>query len=383
MRPVSAAFLRTLRGPHVDLFRVKVITEFQTGTTPAGTILDVISGSVSQSATADIRSSIPSITVNSKWPLSASDLLAPYGNELFVERGIEYGNGQKEWVGLGYFRINTPQQEIVPDGPVTLTCSDRMAGVIDAEFLKPQQFDATLTRRQLVAQLVTEVYPLVTIDWDDPVIADAPIGQTLIVETDRFGTIKDLVTAVGKVAFFNYEGKLKIATPPDSSGAASWTIDAGHAGVLVEMSRNLTREGVKNVWICTGQAPDSNTAAYGTAADFGVNSPTRFGGRFGIVPGRYDSPLLITDAMCVTAATELLKKSLGLPYQVNVSSVPNPAVEPNDVIAVAYPDRARSTNLRIEKHIVDEVTLPLGVTGGPLQLKTRDQSLILIGEVVT
>lgn len=383
MRPVSAAFLRTLRGPHTDLFRVKVITEFQTGTTPVGTEVDVISGSVSQSSTADIRSSIPGITIDAKWPLSQFDLMAPYGNELFVERGIEFGNGQKEWVGLGYFRINTPQQDLIPDGPVTVTCSDRMAGIIDAEFLKPRQFDETMTRRELVSLLVTEIYPLVTIDWDDAAIADAPIGQTLIVESDRFGTIKDVVTAVGKVAFFNYEGKFKIMTPPDSSGPASWTIDAGHAGVLVEMSRNLTREGVKNVWVCTGQAPDSNTAAYGTAADFGDNSPTRYGGRFGIVPGRYDSPLLITDAMCVTAATELLKKSLGLPYQVNVSSVPNPAVEPNDVIAVAYPDRARSTSLRVEKHVVDEVTIPLGISGGPLQLKTRDQSLILIGEVAT
>ena len=343
MRAVSPRFLRTLRGPHRAVFRARVCTTYQEGVNPdhAG-FLDVVdqTGEVSQSASQDIRTAL-TMTTATKWPTSADDLLAPYGNEIFVERGVQFGNGQTEWVGLGYFRINTPEQDIVPDGPVSITGSDRWAGIQDAEFLRPRQFAATMTRRQLSELLIREVYNGATVLWDDPLVADAPIGRDLVVETDRAGTLKELFSSVGKKGYFRYDGVFTILTPPDVTGAAVWTIDAGSNGVLVDISRNLSREGVYNAVVATGEAADTNTPAYGTAADFGENSPTRYGGRFGIVPTRISSPLILTNAQAVTAATAHLKKVLGLPYQVKVSSVPNPALEADDVVAVAYPDRAR------------------------------------------
>lgn len=381
MRAVSGRYLRTLRGSHTAVFRAKVCTTYQEGVTPEyAALLDVVSGEVSQSASQDIRTSLSMVT-STKWPLSADDLLAPYGNEIFVERGVQYGNGQAEWVGLGYFRINTPEQEIVPDGPVSITASDRWAGIQDAEFLRPRQFAATISRRQLTELLVREVYSGATVLWDDPVVADAAIGRQLVVETDRAGTLKELFAAVGKKGYFRYDGVFTVVTPPDATGAAVWTIDAGSNGVLVALSRNLSREGVYNVVVATGEGADTNTPAYGTAADYGENSPTRYGGRFGIVPKRISSPLILTDAQAVTAATTELKKSLGLPYQVKLTSVPNSALEVDDVIAVAYPDRARSRSMRIEKHVVDNTRIPLGAGAGPLQLDTRQQPVILIGQV--
>lgn len=381
MRAVSDRFLRTLRGPHRAVTRAKICTTYQEGVTPDyAAVLNVIDGEVSQSASQDIRTSLSLSTVT-RWPLSADDLLAPYGNEIFVERGVQFGNGQTEWVGLGYFRINTPEQAIVPDGPVSITASDRWAGVQDAEFIRPRQFPATMTRRQLTELLIREVYYGATVLWDDPLVADAPIGRALVVETDRAGTLKEMFASVGKKGYFRYDGRFTVLTPPDATGTAVWTIDAGHDGVLVSLSRNLSREGVCNVVIATGEGTDTNTPAFGTAADYGENSPTRYGGRFGIVPKRISSPLILTDAQAVTAATTELKKSLGLPYQVKLASVPNAALEVDDVIAVAYPDRARSRSMRMEKHVIDNVKIPLGAGAGALQLDTRQQPVILIGQV--
>jgi hypothetical protein len=383
MRAVDAIFLRTLRGSHRPVFRARVITTYQTGVQPDGDLIDIVdsNGEVSQSSTADIRSSL-TLTVPEPWPKSATDHLAPYGNEIYIERGLAYGNGQTVWVGLGYYRINTPQQDIVPDGPVTITGSDRMAGVIDSKFIRPQQFSQTMTRRQLSEFLVQDALgPQAVVEWDDPAVADAVIGRPLVVEQDRYGALKDLADSVGKSVFFDYRGVCLFRTRPDITGVASWTVDAGGNGVMVSMSRNLTRDGVFNAVVCTGEGADTNTPAYAVVADYSENSPTRYGGRFGKVPDFYSSPLVVTQAQAVTAGTERLKTQLGLPYKVVLSLVPNPALEPEDIIAVSYPDRARSLSLQTEKHIIDTIRHPIGVGAGAQSIETRQQPKILVGEV--
>jgi hypothetical protein len=272
MRPVSARLLATIRGSHLAVFRARVCTTFQTGTNPTGTEIPIIDGDVKASASATIRSTL-SLTTAEPWPRLASDLLAPYGNELFIERGVAFGNGQREWVGLGYFRIETPEQEDVPDGEVTIAASDRMAGIVDARFLTPRQFAATLTRGQLVTTLITEVYPSATISWDDTAVRDGLVGRAIITEDDRAATLNDLITSLGKVGYWRYDGVFRVETPPAVTGAPSWTIDAGTNGVLVQMSRGLTRERVYNVVVATGEAGDTTAPARAVAYNLDPTSP--------------------------------------------------------------------------------------------------------------
>jgi len=377
VRAVSDRFLSTLRGSHLAVFRARVCTTFQTGTNPTGTEIDILSGDVVSSATAEIRSSL-SLTTSQPWPRLSTDLLAPYGNELYVERGIQYGNGQAEWVGLGYFRIDTPEQDEAPDGPVDIAASDRMAGIVDARFLTPRQFASTLTCGALVSTLVTEVYASATIEWDDALVEADTIGRTVVAEEDRAKTLRDFLTSLGKVGWFDHRGVFVVATPPDITGSPAWTIDAGLDGVLVQMSRSLTREGVYNVVVATGEAGDTTAPARGVATDTAPTSPTRYGGPFGPVPRFFSSPFITTNAQATTAAAALLRKSLGLPYQVDLTAIPNPALEPYDVVSVAYPKQARSRTHRTEVHVIDSVTIPLEPSR-PVQLKTREQTTQLIG----
>jgi hypothetical protein len=377
VRPVSAKFLTTLQGSHLAVFRARVCTTFQTGTNPTGTEITIVDGDVTASSTAQIRSTL-SLVTSQAWPLTDSDLLAPYGNELYVERGISYGNAQREWVGLGYFRINTPEQDDVPDGLVTIAGTDRMAGIVDARFLAPRQFASTLTNGQLVTTLITEVYPSATISWDDTAVRDDTIDRTIITEDDRAGTLTDLITSLGKIGYWRYDGVFRIQTPPTVTGAPSWTVAAGQSGVLVQMSRSLTRERVYNAIVATGEAGDTTAPARGVAYNLDPTSPTYYNGAFGPVPLFFSSPFLTTDAQAVLAATTLLRKQLGLPYQVDLTSIANPALEPYDVIKVRYPITARNRSLRDETHVIDEVTIPL-VPTQPVTLKTREQQQELIG----
>lgn len=377
MRGVSDKFLATLRGAHTAVFRARVCTTYQTGNDPDGTEIPIISGDVQSSASGQIRSTL-NLTTSTAWPKDAGDLLAPYGNEIFVERGIDFGDGAKEWVGLGYYRIDTPEQDQTPNGPVDITASDRMAGIIDGRFLTPRQFVSSQSRGQVLETLISEVYPAALIDWDDTDVRDAPLGRTIVADRDRYATLNDLITSLGKLGYFDHTGTFIVRSPATVTGAPDWTVDAGARGVMVKMSRSITREGIYNVVVASGEATDTAPPQWAAVADLSATSPTRYGGPFGPVPRFYSSPFVTTVTQARAAASTLLRKSLGLPYQVKLDAVPNPALEPDDVLSVRYPSGPMS--LRTEAHIIDTVTIPLDVESA-VSLTTRKQYGEDIGDV--
>lgn len=376
MRPVSQAFLRSLPGSHVMVSRARVCTTFQTGTNPAGTEIPILGGDVTLDASADIRATLDLTTDGTgMWPVEGSDLITPYGNEVFVERGIRYGNGVTEWVSQGYFRIDTPEQDEVPDGPIRIAAPDRMAGIIDARLEAPVQFGATAQYGDVVEQLVTQVYPLATVEWPDGGDGNFLL-RALIAEEDRFGFLNELVTSAGKIWYWDHRGVLVIKDPPDPDTPV-WTVAAGKGGVLVEMSRELTRKGVYNAVVATGEAGDTTAPARAVARDINTDSPTYYLGRFGPVPRFYSSTFITSNAQAASAARSLLLTALGLPYNVEFRSVANPALEPYDPVLIKYPERSRSATLLEEVHIID--TLKLGLThADPTAATTREQTVVLI-----
>lgn len=372
MRPVSQAFLTTLRGSHTAAARARICTTYQTGTDPTGTDINITAGSVRLDGTADIRG-VADITVDGDglWPDRADDLLAPYGNEIFIERGVALGGGTTEWCSLGFFRIQAPAQDRPEHGPIRVEARDRMAGLIDGRLLAPAQYTATDTYGDVVEQLVTEVYPSATIEWDDTTDTDT-LGRALIAEEDRHGFLNNLVTGLGKIWYWDHRGILVITDPPDPT-APVFDVNAGAGGVLISASRQLTRERVYNAVVALGEALDGTPPARGVAVDNNPDSPTWFYGRFGPVPRFYASPFLTTDAQAQSAATSLLRQQLGLPYNADLTAVPNPALEPWDPIRVRY-----STSGADETHILETLTIPLTVEA-PMTATTREQTVVLIG----
>jgi len=374
VRPVSAAFLETLRGSHTMTAQAKVLSTFQTGTDPTGTEVDIIDGSVVLDGAADVRSALDLTTDGTGlWPDQASDLFAPYGNEIFIRRGIEYGNGTIEWCSLGYFRIQTPEQDEPVDGPIRITGMDRMQAIIDGRLIAPIQFTAATTYGTVVSQLITAVYPSATIQWDDATDATA-VGRALIAEETRFEFLDDLIASVGKIWYWDHRGILVITAPP-STTTPVWEVNAGQDGVLVSSSRKLSREGVFNAVVASGEATDTATPARAVAIDNNPASPTYYYGRFGPVPRYYTSPFLTTDAQALSAAQSLLQQNLGLPYNVEFKSSPNPALEPYDPVQIRF-----ATSTGTEIHVCDRITIPL-TEREPLTVTTREQTTVLIGHL--
>lgn len=365
MRPVSDAFLRTLRGSHVATARARVCAPGQTGTNPVGTEIKILGGDVVYDGNADVRATLQlEVDGTQAWPANPAALLAPYGNEIFVERGIAYGNGVTEWVSQGYYRIETIEQDDPPDGPIVISGSDRMQGVIDSKLLVPVPYAANTPIGSIVSDLITGARRAyvwdVTIEWDDATDAQLT-ARSSVADEDRYAYLNDIITSYGKIWFFDHRGVLVIKTPPDP-GAVVWAVDAGRDGVLVSMKRNLSRIGIYNGVTAYGEATDTKPPAIAYAVDLNPDSPTYWYGSFGFQTRRYFSPFITTTAQALSAASKILQQSLGAPYAIDFSAVPNPALEPFDPVNIAYPVRSRSLSNRVETHVVTQLRVPLDVT---------------------
>lgn len=374
MRSVSAAFLRTIKGSHRMVARATVCAEFQSGTSPDGVEIPILDGDVRLDGTADIRGTLDlSTDGNRMWPTHSDSLLIPYGNEVYVERGVRYSDEQIEMVGLGYFRIQTIEQETSPNGPIRITGRDRMAGIVDARLVEPVQFLSGAELGFIVDTLVLEVYPDAVIEWDDATDT-AVITRSMICEEDRYAFLNDLIVSRGKIWHWDHRGVLVIRSAPDPATPV-WEVMSGAGGVLLKLQRQLTRDRVYNAVVASGTGADTLAPARATMYDNNPLSPTCFSGRFGPVPKFYTSPFLFSDAQAADAAEAMLRQSLGLPYNIDLTAAPNPALEPHDPVAV----RAGTGQGR-ETHVMQSLSIPL-TPNAAMTGATREQTVVLVGSL--
>lgn len=362
MRPVSSEFLAAVRGSHRMVADARVLTSYQEGVNPTGESIVILNGNVTLNGSSDIRSSVTMRTDgNRAWADETADLLTPYGNELFVRRGIDFGNGTVEWVSQGYFRLYDVEQTRAPNGPITLLGYDRMIGIREARLTRPIQFPAGTLLETVVDTLVLEVYPDATIEWDDSTGSTALTREQTAID-DRYKFLEELVTSYSKIMYFDHRGILVIKTQP-SDTTPIFNVNSGKDGVLIDLARSRSREGVYNAVVVNGESADTLAPARAVVEDLDTTSPTYWNGRFGKVPRFYSSTFITTDTQANATARALLERSIGLPYSVSFNAVPNPALEPYDPIGVITPQDQ-------ERHVIDTLVIPL-VSSEPMRGTTR------------
>jgi hypothetical protein len=275
----------------------------------------------------------------------------PYGNELFVERGIDYGNGTAEVVSLGYFRIDSVDQDEGPDGEIKINGSDRMIGLIQGRIPLPIQFTSGTAIADVFDTLVHDIYPSATILFDFD--ADAAQFDTQhVAEEDRYRFLADIAKSYGKIMYWDYRGQLRIEDPP-SPTTPVYEVNSGPNGVLVKLSRELTRDGVYNAVVATGETTDeTKPPVTALVYDNDPESPTYWFGPFGKVPRFYSSSFLTSKDGAVSAARSILLQAVGLPFNINFQTVPNPALEVFDPITITARDGS-------SVHIIDTLSTPL------------------------
>jgi hypothetical protein len=373
---VSDRFLDVISGSHRAVVRVQVLPtasgQFpQFGANPAGGIeLPLLDGDVKLTSTADVNGSVDFTISGDYW-----DVLQPFGAELFVERGVDFGDGTRELVPCGYYGI----EEISRDnlGPVRVTAFDRGRRLQRNRVLYPIEFAAGTTHQAIFDCLVNGKLPSgespnnygmflratvpVVFSGYDPELAK--IGSSLLCEDDSRAFLAKIADARGCVLRFARTGELLVQPRNLAPGADPvYTVKPGAGGNLVSWSQKVTRDGVYNMIVARGSDP-ANPTGYRLAYNVEAASPLKWDGPFGVVTRYYASPLLLTNESADIAAETVLSRYKGLPSSLSMMAVPNPALDPLDVVQATL-------GATTATHLVDQVSIPLA-GAQPVEIVTR------------
>ena len=356
MYPVSDRFLARLAENHTPVTRVQLFLT-------TGEVIDLehTGGSVTVDRSQAIRRTC-TVTVADPGliPRTATDKLATYGARLRIARGVEYGDGTSELVPLGVFRLDSVDGD-VSDGPVNLQGKALEACIADDKFT--ETYTATGTVVGAITALIERTLP----DADViSTIVDTPIGSRAFdVEADPWAGAQEIAAAAGAEVYTNADGVFVIATLPDLLTATPvWAVEATEGGVYVSGNRAMTSDNVFNGVLARGEnTTDDAPPVSALIVDNDTGSPTYWGGPFGRRPKFISSSTLTTVNACAAAASLELAKAKAPNASGDISSLPNPALEPGDVLRVAHPDGIR------ELHQVASFSVPLD-EGGDFPITT-------------
>lgn len=374
MQATTTRFRETIIGSHRAVVRLTLLTTIQFGANPTGgTVVSLIDGDVRMNAVADIKATLSCTIPGDYW-----DAVAPFGVELFAQRGVFYGDGTSEVVPLGFYRVDQASQDDVPYGPIRVDASDRTAQLIQTRVIYPYQVAASTTHRAIVDYLVNGIDsgagtygmygpdgPTVPIVWTDAGYDPdtTTVGADVVVDDSAYDFLAKLVDSKGAVLRFLPTGELAVqARDPDPDEPAVHTIRGGSTGTLVRASRSVKRDGVFNIVRAVGSDPAHQTG-HRLAYIVDPLNKLRWNGPFGPAVRYLASPLLTDSDAADAAAETMLARSTGLPNELSLFTVPDPALQPLDKINALVGGV-------LGTHIIDEVTVPL-VGSAPLTIKTR------------
>jgi hypothetical protein len=330
--------------------------------------LPVTGGSVTRDAARAIHGAL-SLTVRDTdgtlIPTSYNAPLAPFGSELQVRCGLRTGAGTAGYVSLGWYRIDSSDPDESWDAyyrgrlatdptwvaravQVDVQASDRMSRIDEARFLAPEAPESLSSVVEEIKRLARDHVPIADLSAVD----DSPIPASIAYQTSRTQAIQDLADVIGMVARINPNGALSLY-PKVPSGDPVWTVTVGRNGQIVGWQRKLDRSSIYNAVISGGTTPEG-VAVQGVVTE--DSGPLRWGGPFGRVPYGHSSPLITSQEVAeADAYTRLQRLVSERVVPITVQCVANPALELDDLVAIALPDRTMTGT-------VTSITWPIPAT---------------------
>jgi hypothetical protein len=362
MLTVSDRFLASLRESHT----ISVAATLYAPSAPTVPInAPVVGGQVTIDKDARVRRQASLDVAFSLADATTRDTVRelPYGGYATLERGVRYPDGTVERVQLGRFRVESVVWSEL-EGMATLTLADRMAQIQDEPFVTPYAAGGQHPTDAIVA-IVTQVFGSTIAYHVTTTPATEPTLQDTVYAEDRAAAISDLASSISASATFDHLGDF-VLKPSGPSTEVAWTLDAGERGVLIASQETLDRSSVRNGVSVRGQVSADQPPLYALATNDDPDSPTRWGGPFGKVVMIVSSTAVSSQADADATAASLLNLRLGLARTLVLQGVPNPALEPDDLIEIVFADG------RTETQTVNRVQIGLGVDG-TLELTTTSQ----------
>jgi hypothetical protein len=360
MWTVSSKWAAALAASHIAVAVAEVWPSIAAGV--ASATLQVLSGDVKVDYTQAIRRSCQLVVedpTGALTPRTASDLLAPYGPELHLSRGIIYADGTKELAPLGVFRLSQSQPHSGSDGTtLTLTGYDRArtvqrAALADFYVIAAGTNIATAIKaliQQQVPALVDGLFNLI------PTTVTTP-AMTLEPGADPWAAAQTLAQAAGCDLYFDQVGRATmtpVVNPQTAAPVASYV--EGTGGLLLSSDPLLDDTDGYNQVVVMSSNSNANPPVMAVATDTNPNSPTYNGGPYGTVTAPViRSDLATTSAVALSMAQAQLYRGFGVTQKVSFEGIVNPALDASDVITIKRAAVRLSGN-----YVLDQLTIPLG-----------------------
>lgn len=363
---LDPTYRAVLAGPHEMVVRVEVWdrgTKLEDWTLdPDDEGLPVLGGSVACSLNNRVTRNLNLTVDESLYPWEETDLLAPYGNELRVYRGVKYGNGQE--VVFPVFRGKIQDADMAAGGTVEITAADRAQDVVDAGFVQPYGSSKGVGVVQQFRDLILDGVPDAEFGTSDTFWQTMP---PLTWEADRGSALDEVGLMAGAFWYALAGGEYVIRNVPWTvAGTPSVTLSDGEGGLIYEALPRRTREGVYNSATAVGERTDGSEPVYGTAEDDALASPTYVGGKFGRKHRLLRVQAAANQQAAAGAAGDYVRRTRALAQSWSWSQVPDPAMELGEVVGLAA--RGRKGIIQV----VSSFTMPLDL-GGAMNVVGRSQ----------
>lgn len=339
MYAVSDSFKAALRSSH----RITTSAELWTGGSASAaselvTTLEVIDGGVTVDRAAACRRAC-SLTLLDRdgtlTPSTLADALAPNGAEVHVYRGVL---GEQD-VPQGIFGIDDVDIGDTPQGlTLSLQGFDRAKAIQRAKLTDLHVIDEGINYADAILDLLVSRFPtlvssFMTTEFTTPQI-------TLDEQADPWVEAVAMARAIGAELFFAVSGVAVLQPEFDpASVAVDFEYSEGAEAMILGVSRKLSREGVFNHVIVTGEPVNGATPVRAEAIDDDPSSPTYIDGAFGDVPYFETSELVTTEEQAQAMADALLLSKRRVVESLSFPTIVNPAHDGGDVVTVT---RARA-----------------------------------------
>jgi len=360
MWPITDAFREAVRQSHKVVTRVEILNE--------GSFIGLlypVDGSVSVDSRRAVRRTLSMTVVDEDGTLTPSQnattgLLAPYGTELAVFRGVEYQDGSSELVPVGVFLLT--QVSVTEDSggqQITLQGSDRSLRISRNKLLDPFRIASGTSLESGIVSLLRDRWADVQTDFPvtgvvlPDVVIEAEKGA------DPWAAAVTIAEAFGYDLAFSPDGIARMQLIPDPLADDPVEVyQDGADAVVTALTRTFDSARAYNGIVVTAQGTANATPFRVIAWDENPNSITYRYGPFGEVPFFYESSLITDADQAAVTAAALLRKATGQSESVSWAQIVNPAHDVLDIVRLKRQEKSLDLVL-----LIDRLDVPLGPDG--------------------
>lgn len=361
MYPVSDEYRAGLAGAHDAVAEFDVIRDGRA----VETDIQVLAGNIDLDGKGSTRRR-GSITVEGN-----RDDLDPFGTEVALRAGIVLPDGTREVVPCGVFGIEEPRQGDDGDGGVATVCDlfDRSKSLAGRRLTRPYPVVAGTDLGDAIGALLLSRRPDLTLSFTSTGTAAGGVFEE---GADPWEASRQMAASAGMELFFDPLGNCVLRPVAADMSDVAWEYVEGTTCTMTKVARKRTTEGTYSMAIVTGETTDGAPVVRGEARDEDVNSPTYADGRFGERPTWLRSPFVTAQDQADAAAVALLARSAGLAEGLELSAIPNPAIDVDDLVLVVR--AALGIN---DIYALETISLPLGAKG-EMRATTRTRRRVTI-----